>query len=222
MAAVLIASADGQLRRLMVRELSEGGHQAFFTADAIEAMMLLRSRPFAAAVLDAELPPPGGLGLLARLRAEAATRHLPVLLVAPAGGSVAAEECRKNSAVPLERPVTALAVNAALGPMLSAGSRRMAVGGSADEVVPPPTAYCLPPTGQEWALKMRKLCHDLNNSLAVITGQLEIIAERHPELPERLAKRLADMRKASEDIKQAIRRAGEDARETCRRPGASE
>jgi CheY-like chemotaxis protein len=207
----------------VVRELSEGGHQAFFTADAIEALMLLRSRPFAAAVLDAELPPPGGLGLLARLRAEEATRNLPVLLVAPSGGSVAAEECRKNSAVPLERPVTALAVNAALGPMLAVvGGGRMAVGGSADEVLPPPTADRLPPAAQEWALKMRKLCHDLNNSLAVITGQLEIIAERHPDLPADLAKRMTDMRKASEDIKQAIRRAGEDARETCRRPGASE
>jgi signal transduction histidine kinase len=60
--------------------------------------------------------------------------------------------------------------------------------------------------------RLGKLCHDLNNPLAVIMGQLEIITERHPDLAADLAERLAEIGKSGEVMRRLILDAGQEAR----------
>jgi signal transduction histidine kinase len=60
--------------------------------------------------------------------------------------------------------------------------------------------------------RIRRLCHDLNNPLAVIMGQLEIISERYKDLGDDLAHRHAEIGKAGEAMREMIREAGGEAR----------
>jgi len=59
---------------------------------------------------------------------------------------------------------------------------------------------------------IRKLCHDLNNPLAVIMGQLEIISERHKDLGDDLKHRHDEIGKAGDAMRELIRDAGIEAR----------
>lgn len=60
--------------------------------------------------------------------------------------------------------------------------------------------------------EIRRLCHDLNNPLAVVMGQLDIIRERHKDLDEDLTHRMDEMKKASVAMRELIREAGFSAR----------
>ncbi len=195
MTTVLVASADGELRRLAAVELAQGGHQSLLSPDPIEAMQLITGGGAGAAVVDMELPPPGGEALVERIRSEEACRQMPVLSVLrrdDAAGGVAGEV--------LARPLTRLVVGAALGRLLSGAAVRRPAGESGE-------AGSVP-----GARKVRALCHDLNNPLAVAMGQLEIIAERYSDLPDDLKRRLKEVERAAESIKKLIREAGAEAR----------
>jgi signal transduction histidine kinase len=56
------------------------------------------------------------------------------------------------------------------------------------------------------------LCHDLNNPLAVIVGQLDIIREKFPDLPTDAFKRLDEVSAGAERMRVLIRDAGAEAR----------
>jgi signal transduction histidine kinase len=63
-----------------------------------------------------------------------------------------------------------------------------------------------------WPARLRQLCHDLNNPLAVIMGQMEIIEERFKDLPDDVKRRHAEMLKAAQTMREVIREAGAEAR----------
>ena len=200
MTTVLIASADSELRTAAAREISEGGHGTVLSPDPFEAMRLVKAGQVGAAIVDLELPEPGGLALIERIRADGAGRRLAILAVLP--GGVVPESLPDEDT--LERPLTRPNVNRAVGRLLAGtGSQR---GGS------PETGDAA--SGQEasWPRKVRRLCHDLNNPLAVIAGQVEIIAERHKDAPEDLKHRLDEIRNAAKRMIRLIKEAGAEAR----------
>ena len=207
MATVLVASADGLLRKLAAVELAEGGLQGLLSADPLEAMQLVKAGSLSAAVVDRDLPAPGGLALIKRIRSEEASRHLPILMVTPEGGG--AGDAPGGPAVErLSRPLSRPAVGEALGRLL-AGAPRPVGGAKAAS-----SGASIGPA------EVRKLCHDLNNPLAVVAGQVEIIAGRYGDLPEDLKSRLAEIRKAVEAMRRLIREAGVAAREAMGAGGA--
>jgi signal transduction histidine kinase len=60
--------------------------------------------------------------------------------------------------------------------------------------------------------EIRRLCHDLNNPLAVIMGHLEIVAGRYRELPGDLKRRLEEIGKSASEMRELIMSAGQEAR----------
>jgi len=165
MTTVLVASVDGELRRLAAVELAHGGHQSLLSPDPIEAMQLVTGGEVGAAVVDLDLPPPGGAALVERIRSETPGHWMPILAVLGPEGQAAAAPGALAAEV-LARPLSRERVGEALGRLLSG------------EAPPRPA-----PAGPAGARKVRELCHDLNNPLAVVLGQVEIISACYTGLP---------------------------------------
>ncbi|HET7825833.1 MAG TPA: response regulator, partial [Anaeromyxobacter sp.] len=77
---VLVVDDDEASRYLMRGLLSETRYRVREASSGEEALRLAAERPYAAVFLDWRMPGLDGGAVLARLRADAATRHLPVVL----------------------------------------------------------------------------------------------------------------------------------------------
>ena len=78
---VLVVDDDPVVRRLLCVTLRKAGLRVEEAATGAEALSLARRRPYAAVLLDSNMPGMTGLEVLAQLRAVEETRTLPVLLV---------------------------------------------------------------------------------------------------------------------------------------------
>jgi two-component system NtrC family sensor kinase len=78
---LLIVEDDEQARRDLQRAFESEGHRVLACADAAAALRGLHRQPCDLVVLDIELPGVSGLALCRLLRAQAATRRLPVIVV---------------------------------------------------------------------------------------------------------------------------------------------
>ena len=78
---VLVVDDDPTTRMLLSITLSDAGFQVDEASTGQEALDLVRRRPYGAVLLDNMMPGMSGLAVLARLRADDATRTLPVLIV---------------------------------------------------------------------------------------------------------------------------------------------
>jgi DNA-binding NtrC family response regulator len=83
--ALLIAEADGKLRDVCQRFLTERGYDVATASDGLDCLEKLRSVIPAALVLDQDLRWGGGDGVLAWLREESSPSRVPVVLTATAG-----------------------------------------------------------------------------------------------------------------------------------------
>ena len=207
MASVLIASTDGALRSSLAKDLADNGHDTFFAGDPIEALRLLMGSPFAAVLIDLALAEPGGLSLLARIRAEEPYRYLLAVLVESFPGQAGgAGKQLDGTTVVLSRPIDRRALAAALAPALVFHQAAQGVPG-----VFHGTDRLDFPSGS-WAERVRKLCHDLNKPLAVIMGQLEIITGQYRDLPADLSQRIEETSKAAENLRSLIRQVSAEAK----------
>jgi CheY-like chemotaxis protein len=77
---VLIVEDDDDVRRLLVDLLTEEGFAVRGAAHGVEALDLLRAWPCGVIVTDVEMPIMDGWELLARLRARAASKAIPVVV----------------------------------------------------------------------------------------------------------------------------------------------
>ena len=77
---VLIVEDDDDVRRLLVALLTEEGFAVRGAAHGVEALDLLRTWPPGVIVTDLEMPIMDGWELLARLRARAASKAIPVVV----------------------------------------------------------------------------------------------------------------------------------------------
>src|SRR3954469_17885107 len=80
-ATLLIVDDEASVRRRL-RQIFEGaGHRAFVAPDAPEALKLLHKEHCDLVVLDVEMPGVDGLALCRLLRAQAATKQLPIVIL---------------------------------------------------------------------------------------------------------------------------------------------
>jgi len=80
-ATILVVEDDERARAGLVRAFESEGHRALACGDAAEALRELHRQGCDLVVLDIELPGVSGLALCRLLRAQAATRRLPVIVV---------------------------------------------------------------------------------------------------------------------------------------------
>jgi PAS domain S-box-containing protein len=86
---ILVCEDDPDIAKLLVLMLQQDGYDVDIAHDAAEARRWLTQRRYSAMTLDLILPGQDGLSLLRELREDAASRHLPVVVV-----SARAEEGR--------------------------------------------------------------------------------------------------------------------------------
>ncbi|HVF51680.1 MAG TPA: ATP-binding protein [Pyrinomonadaceae bacterium] len=80
-ATILIVDDDAQMRRSLRRTFEGDGHRVIQAADAPSALRKLHQEGCDLILLDIELPGVSGLALCRLLRAQAATRRLPVIIL---------------------------------------------------------------------------------------------------------------------------------------------
>jgi PAS domain S-box-containing protein len=80
-ATILVVEDDERARASLARAFESEGHRALACGDAAEALRELHRQGCDLVVLDIELPGVSGLALCRLLRAQAATRRLPVIVV---------------------------------------------------------------------------------------------------------------------------------------------
>ena len=78
---ILVADDDEDILALVKAVLERSGHEVVAVADGAEALATVRARKPDLAVLDITMPQVDGLEVLRRLRADAETAALPVVLL---------------------------------------------------------------------------------------------------------------------------------------------
>ncbi|MGV9499373.1 SpoIIE family protein phosphatase [Streptomyces sp. NPDC003642] len=89
---VLVADDNADMREYLSRTLAAGGYEVHAVADGVEALQAVRRDVPDLVVSDVMMPRLDGLGLLARLRADARTAAVPVLLLSARAGQEASIE----------------------------------------------------------------------------------------------------------------------------------
>lgn len=92
-ACILIVEDDPDVAALMQRMMAEAGCNSDIAYDAAQAREMLKHKPgqYRAITLDMKLPGEGGISFLKRLREDAATKEIPVVVV-----SVEADDAKKQ------------------------------------------------------------------------------------------------------------------------------
>ena len=86
---VLVVDDVLQVRQLFGRFLTLAGMEASFAADGLEGLAAARTSRPDLVVCDIEMPRMNGIALCEALRADAATRWLPIVVVTASGGPAA-------------------------------------------------------------------------------------------------------------------------------------
>lgn len=81
MASVLVADDDVDIRTLVSYKLTQSGHQVVAVGNGLAALKAVREHQVDLVLLDIRMPGMSGLDVCRELRADAATRALPVILL---------------------------------------------------------------------------------------------------------------------------------------------
>ena len=85
MAHILVVEDDRDIGDLIVHYLKNAGHQAHRLTSGAEVMDYLRTHPIDLVVLDLMLPGLSGMAVCELMRSDAATSHLPVIMLTARG-----------------------------------------------------------------------------------------------------------------------------------------
>ncbi len=85
--SVLLVEDSPELRRLTRLQLTRLGFAVTEAADAHAALGALAAQPFDLVCLDLMLPEVSGYEICERIRADAALRHLPILVISARGAA---------------------------------------------------------------------------------------------------------------------------------------
>lgn len=103
---LLVVDDNDANRELMVELLSLQGHEVTPAANGIEALLLVAAQSFDLVLLDVLMPGLSGLEVLEQLKAEGASRHIPVLMISALDTMDSAIQCVARGAEDyLARPV---------------------------------------------------------------------------------------------------------------------
>ena len=83
---ILVADDDAVIRRVLEATLRRGGYEVELAADGAEALSLVRARRPDALLLDAMRPGMHGFDVCRQLKADPATRAVPVVMVTAKAG----------------------------------------------------------------------------------------------------------------------------------------
>src|SRR5687768_13208369 len=85
MARILIVEDDPDIAELIVHYLQNAGHTTVRLSNGLDVMRQLRSDPVDLLLLDVMLPGLNGMAVCDAVRADAATAHLPIIMLTARG-----------------------------------------------------------------------------------------------------------------------------------------
>jgi CheY-like chemotaxis protein len=103
---VLVVDEVLQVRELFGRFLTLAGMEPSFAADGVEGLSAARASRPDLVVCELEMPGMNGIALCAALRADEATRRLPIVVVTASGGPAALAAIAAGCDVVLPKPVS--------------------------------------------------------------------------------------------------------------------
>jgi DNA-binding response OmpR family regulator/anti-sigma regulatory factor (Ser/Thr protein kinase) len=122
---VLVADDEEDIRSLIAGHLRRAGHQVLEAADGEQALQAARAEPPPSVVLlDIRMPRLDGLGVLRALRADEATRNLPVVMMTASRGMSASDRSaidQLGASVLLHKPSSAEELAELIGHGLAKG-----------------------------------------------------------------------------------------------------
>ncbi len=127
MPRVLIVDDVPQVRRLFGRFLTLDGMEPTFAADGVEGLAAVRDWPPDLVLCDLEMPRMDGIAMAVALRADAATRRLPIVVVTASGGAAAAAAIAAGCDAVLPKPVSRDLLLATVRDLLARGKAARAV-----------------------------------------------------------------------------------------------
>lgn len=110
--------ADRYMIRLALEQTS--APPVRFVSDGVDALHAIQARRPRLVVLDMNMPILNGLEALRRLRKDAATQDLPVVVFSTAGSRDEEEACRKLGAAYVQKPTAPEAFSAAVARIVAA------------------------------------------------------------------------------------------------------
>jgi len=101
---VLVVDDVLEVRQVFGRFLTMAGMASSFAADGVEGLAAARASPPDLVLCDLEMPCMDGIALCAALRADAATRRVPIVAVTGSGGPAAQAALAAGCDVVLPKP----------------------------------------------------------------------------------------------------------------------
>lgn len=116
---ILLADDSISVRRFVGRMLDKAGYQVKFASDGLEALEAATQTPCALVLTDLEMPRTNGYELMAHLRQNPTTRHIPVVVLTSRVGAKHRDKAFKDGAVAfLTKPVREEELLAVVGKIL--------------------------------------------------------------------------------------------------------
>lgn len=133
---VLVVDDVAQVRELYGRFLTLAGMEPILAADGLEGLTSARASRPDLVVCDLEMPRMNGIDLCAALRADAATRRLPIVAVTGSGGPAAIAAMNAGCDAVLPKPCPRALLLATIRDLL--GRAEPARAAAATRPLPPP------------------------------------------------------------------------------------
>ena len=132
---VLVVDDVLQVRQVFGRFLTMAGMTPSFAADGVEGLAEARVSPPDLVLCDLEMPRRDGVALCAALRADAATRRVPIVAVTGSGGDAALAAIAAGCDAVLPKPCSRALLIATVRDLLGSVEKARAVGAA---TTPPP------------------------------------------------------------------------------------
>jgi CheY-like chemotaxis protein len=134
---VLVVDDVLQVRQVFGRFLTKAGMEPSFAADGVEGLAAARVSPPDLVLCDLEMPRMGGVALCAALRADAATRRVPIVAVTGGGGDDALAAIAAGCDAVLPKPCSGALLIATVRDLLASVEKARAVGAATTPLPPP-------------------------------------------------------------------------------------